>query len=98
LFERLQLVGLPVYLLDVQYRMGPLLASFPNEAFYSKRLRDGPNVTSANYYPAYIRSPACQSSLAPLSAPPLLSPFVFFDLVTSKDMISGSQSRYAIPI
>jgi energy-coupling factor transporter ATP-binding protein EcfA2 len=45
LFERLILkVGLPHTMLDTQYRMHPLISSFPESRFYQKQLHDGLNV------------------------------------------------------
>jgi hypothetical protein len=44
LFERLQACGLPVHMLDTQYRMHPDISRFPSAQFYGGRLRDGPNV------------------------------------------------------
>lgn len=42
LMERLQRCGLPVQLLQVQYRMHPLLAAWPCKAFYQGRLISHP--------------------------------------------------------
>lgn len=41
LFERLARSGVPVYLLDTQYRMHPAIAEYPSFAFYSGRLKNG---------------------------------------------------------
>eukprot|EP00899_Mesostigma_viride_P025252 jgi/Mesvir1/5911/Mv00680-RA.1 len=46
LFERLQLNGWPVLLLDTQYRMHPDISCWPNLAFYNGRIRDAPSVCS----------------------------------------------------
>lgn len=40
LFERLKEAGTPVHLLDTQYRMHPLIRSFPARYFYEDRLKD----------------------------------------------------------
>eukprot|EP00775_Hariotina_reticulata_P007630 gene7630-7832_t len=45
LFERLQLLGLPALLLDVQYRCRPEISYWPNYYFYSGRLKDGSNLS-----------------------------------------------------
>ncbi|KAF5836519.1 AAA domain-containing protein [Dunaliella salina] len=45
LFERLYAGGVPVHMLDVQYRMHPDISSYPSATFYNMRLKDGPNVT-----------------------------------------------------
>ena len=42
LMERLQQAGLPVQLLQVQYRMHPLLAAWPSATFYQGRLVSHP--------------------------------------------------------
>ena len=41
LFSRLRQVGLPVRMLDVQYRMHPSIALFPSSQFYNGKLRSG---------------------------------------------------------
>ena len=41
LFERLTETGVPVQLLDVQYRMHPSISAFPSKEFYRGRVRDG---------------------------------------------------------
>lgn len=40
LFERLKEAGMPVHLLDTQYRMHPVIRSFPARYFYEDRLKD----------------------------------------------------------
>ncbi|KAK1444412.1 DNA2/NAM7-like helicase [Babesia gibsoni] len=44
LFQRLQMCGYPVNLLNVQYRMDPLISRFPSMYFYKNQLKDAPNV------------------------------------------------------
>ena len=39
LFERLQRLGFPMNLLEVQYRMHPEISSFPRKEFYEERVR-----------------------------------------------------------
>jgi hypothetical protein len=41
LFERLACAGIPVHLLDTQYRMHPVIAEYPSRVFYSSRLKNG---------------------------------------------------------
>ena len=45
LFQRLEEGGHKSYMLDVQYRMHPLISEFPRRAFYENALTDGPNVS-----------------------------------------------------
>ncbi|GLJ34036.1 hypothetical protein SUGI_0684510 [Cryptomeria japonica] len=56
LFERLQLLGHPVHLLNTQYRMHPSISQFPNMAFYGNCIMNGPNVNMEAYGNAYITS------------------------------------------
>lgn len=49
LFERLQSLGHPVHLLDVQYRMHPAISMFPNSQFYGGKVQDGDNVLKGRY-------------------------------------------------
>ncbi|CAI0438004.1 unnamed protein product [Linum tenue] len=49
LFERLTLLGHPVHLLNIQYRMHPSISCFPNSIFYSGKIQDGDNVKSPSY-------------------------------------------------
>jgi senataxin len=39
LFERLQLLGSPMLMLDVQYRMHPKISHFPREQFYNGKVQ-----------------------------------------------------------
>lgn len=54
LFERLQDAKYSrVHLLGTQYRMHPLIASFPSSHFYDSRLRNGPCVKSVDMWKPY---------------------------------------------
>ncbi|KAK1932960.1 hypothetical protein X943_001593 [Babesia divergens] len=44
LFQRLQLCGYPVNLLNIQYRMDPRISRFPSMYFYRNQLKDAPSV------------------------------------------------------
>ncbi|ORM39892.1 putative helicase [Babesia sp. Xinjiang] len=44
LFQRLQMCGYPVNLLNIQYRMDPSISRFPSMYFYRNQLKDAPNV------------------------------------------------------
>ena len=49
LFQRLEEAGHEVHLLDMQYRMNPLISEFPRKIFYSGQLFDGDNVKHPEY-------------------------------------------------
>jgi senataxin len=49
LFQRLEEAGHHVYMLNTQYRMHPMISSFPRRIFYDGSLVDGPNVTKPDY-------------------------------------------------
>jgi senataxin len=49
LFQRLEEAGHHVYMLNTQYRMNPMISSFPRRIFYDGSLVDGPNVTKPDY-------------------------------------------------
>eukprot|EP00916_Digyalum_oweni_P020809 GHVL01034671.1.p1 GENE.GHVL01034671.1~~GHVL01034671.1.p1 ORF type:complete len:794 (-),score=133.43 GHVL01034671.1:370-2505(-) len=46
LFQRLQLAGVPVNMLKIQYRMHPQISQFPSRAFYEGKLEDAENIVS----------------------------------------------------
>lgn len=74
LFERLEHCGLPVYTLNIQYRMHPVISKFPRNIFYEGILQDSESVSRV---PPFFAK-------APFS----LSPFTFVDLLTGKDIVS----------
>lgn len=49
LFQRLEEAGQPVYMLNEQYRMHPMISHFPRNIFYGGNLKDGPNVIKKDY-------------------------------------------------
>ncbi|MCL7048382.1 hypothetical protein MKW94_011543 [Papaver nudicaule] len=49
LFGRLVSLGHKWHLLSVQYRMHPLISSFPNSEFYSNQISDAPKVKERSY-------------------------------------------------
>ncbi len=53
LFQRLQMLGVQVFMLKTQYRMHPKIASFPNGMFYDGLLENGPNVLGEKYSKPY---------------------------------------------
>ncbi|KAF3329535.1 helicase SEN1-like protein [Carex littledalei] len=55
LFERLSSLGYNKHLLNVQYRMHPLISQFPVYHFYDNRISDGANVTCAAYGRQYLK-------------------------------------------
>jgi senataxin len=54
-----------VYLLSIQYRMHPLISSFPSRVFYDSKLSDGPGMAELTAQPWHKET--------------LLKPFRFFD-------------------
>lgn len=56
LFERLERLGHPVHLLNIQYRMHPSISLFPNREFYNNRIKNGPNVEMKPYGYTYLTS------------------------------------------
>ncbi|KAM3216603.1 putative protein isoform X1 [Capsicum annuum] len=54
LFERLTLLGHSKHLLNIQYRMHPSISEFPNSTFYSKQIRDAPDVKHKTYEKRYL--------------------------------------------
>ena len=81
LFERLELCGVPVHTLSVQYRMHPAISHFPRHVFYQGILQDAPSVVA--------------QKLPFFSQPPYeINPFVFLNLLGGRDMVSATtQSR-----
>ena len=91
LFERLMINGNAPIFLDVQYRMGPEISSFPSGHFYEHKLRDGGNVLSPTHYPEYVV--AGGAGFNPSTGRFTLDPFLFFDLYSSSD--SGLPPSFA---
>ncbi|KAH9289075.1 hypothetical protein KI387_033192 [Taxus chinensis] len=56
LFERLVHLQHPFHLLNIQYRMHPLISQFPNMEFYGNCIMNGPNVKMEGYGNAHIES------------------------------------------
>jgi len=56
LFERLERLGHPIHLLNVQYHMHPLISLFPNVGLYDNRIENGPNVEMKPYGYGYLTS------------------------------------------
>ena len=96
LFERLVAGGHRSILLDTQYRMAPDISFLPSRLFYGGLLKDGANVTSLSYGPAYTGSKreCLPSKGTPTGArTSLFHPLLFFDLLSSVDKLGASQSR-----
>jgi hypothetical protein len=66
LFKRFQEADYPVQVLDMQYRMHPLIREFPSVSFYDKGLKDGPGVE--------------ENTTRPWHSLPAFKPFVFYDV------------------
>jgi hypothetical protein len=81
LFERLQLAGMAVHLLDVQHRMHPLIREFSSLHFYENRLKDGNNITLEKYRQPYHSDPR-------------LGPLAFLDIPYGRMNSEASSSYY----
>ena len=80
-----------VIMLDTQYRMLPEISEFPSKIFYRGNLKNGTNVMSSSYRPSYLSSSNRTDSIKDDN--PVLRPFMFFDLKSSKDQIGSSIDR-----
>ncbi|KAJ1399465.1 AAA domain-containing protein, partial [Ochromonadaceae sp. CCMP2298] len=59
LFQRLQLAGHPVLMLDTQFRMHPAIAAYPSQRFYQGRLKTAPSVlTGTSHAKPYHSDPS----------------------------------------
>ena len=85
LFQRLEERGHDVHLLDVQYRMDPVISSFPRRIFYGGLLQDGPNVKHPEYGGAL--------SLAIKFKFPHFQPLTILDLESKEDRTGTSVSN-----
>ncbi|KAK6921421.1 DNA2/NAM7 helicase, helicase domain, partial [Dillenia turbinata] len=57
LFERLSMFGHSKHLLNMQYRMHPLISCFPNSKIYHNQILDAPSVRSNQYPRQYLPGP-----------------------------------------
>ena len=99
LFDRLICAGNSFVLLKTQYRMHPSISEFPSRQFYGGELTDGQNVSERGYLPPFLGSTAAEAFQPPPPSPilsPILKSFMFFNLSTSRDALSSSQSRVNI--
>lgn len=80
LFERLQSLGHPCRLLEVQYRMHPAISAFPNKQFYNRKLKNGDNVLKENYGQlAYHKD--------------TFGPYAFIDVADGTEVNAGSSKK-----
>ncbi|KAJ8904289.1 hypothetical protein NDN08_000812 [Rhodosorus marinus] len=85
LLERLVKAGMPVLLLDTQYRMHPAISMFPSKHFYNSRLQDGANVLGPGRARSYHDD----------DRKPLLGPYVFVDVKSgTEEKSSAERSMY----
>jgi len=86
LFQRLQRNGIPVTMLNVQYRMNPEIRKWPSMYFYHNRLQDGLNVQNDESQ-TFFNSRCPDKELHDLRA----SPYLLYDVsygAESKDKTS----------
>nr|GEW21197.1 P-loop containing nucleoside triphosphate hydrolase [Tanacetum cinerariifolium] len=55
LFQRLVMLKHTTHLLNIQYRMHPMISLFPNKEFYDKKILDGPNVKERSYKKQFLK-------------------------------------------
>jgi superfamily I DNA and/or RNA helicase len=83
LFLRLQKAGHAVTMLETQYRMHPLIASYPSQRFYSNRLITAASVlTSTSHHKPYHSDSSGR-----------FKPFLFHDLLYSNEEIDSISIR-----
>jgi len=87
LFQRLEEAGQPVYMLNEQYRMHPMISHFPRNIFYEGNLMDGPNVIKPDFGDP-LRSVVCRSV-------PNFKPLVILDLDSREERQGTSLANYA---
>lgn len=68
------------HLLNVQYRMHPLISRFPSLEFYNSRLKDGPGMESSTKRPWHDFS--------------TFGPYKFFDIVTGRQKQNAKTMSY----
>ena len=99
LFERINEARLSTQsvgsvMLDTQYRMLPAISRFPSLKFYNGLLKDGENVRAPGYGPVFLGAPQKRNFCENSTDHYPLKPFIFFDLLSSKDALSSeAQSR-----
>lgn len=87
LFQRLEEAGHEVHLLNIQYRMHPIISDFPRRIFYDGNLLDGPNVKHPEY--------GCPLRRAVLTKIASFQPFTVLDLDSSEERGGTSLSNFA---
>ena len=87
MFERLQLAGLPVHMLSVQYRMHPEISAFPSKHFYEGKLQNSAHLETRP--DILCLSQARTKDHSPDSATPTLTPLTFFSIQWSSEGRSG---------
>ena len=66
---------------------------FPSNTFYGGRLKNGDNVCRNSYRPSFLASSSDLASSSAAADQPILKPFMFFDLKSSRDQIGTSIDR-----
>ncbi|RVU47974.1 hypothetical protein EA187_00635 [Lujinxingia sediminis] len=86
LFERLASVGLPVHMLQVQYRMNRPIMSFPAETFYDNKLQAAPHVEDRHLPRVDLLHPALASD----------EPVAFLDVRGTEDARTNLKEARAV--
>ncbi|RCK64592.1 Helicase SEN1 [Candida viswanathii] len=69
-----------IYMLDVQYRMNPMISQFPSAEFYDSKLKDGEGMLELNTRPWHKHDP--------------LTPYRFFDISSKHQKNALTQSLF----
>lgn len=82
-------------MLNTQYRMLPEICRFPSKTFYRNELKDGDNVKAPFYSPSFLSSGIEINNTSKSDAGVYLKPFLFFDLLQSRECLVSSSSSYS---
>jgi len=94
LFQRLQLAGYPVQLLETQYRMHPLIAEYPSRRYYEGRLVTCPHMISSDSHHMPYHDDVCGK----------FKPYLFHNVDQSIETFDGTsvfnriEAKYVIDL
>lgn len=85
MFERLILLGHPKQLLDIQYRMHPLISCFPNSKFYQNKVMDAPKVKGEDYTKCYLPGP-------------MFGPYSFINICYGRELLDDHSRKNFVEV